>query len=328
MTVEELRENLTLKELADIIDAATPQPDLTSRGLVPESALTDQPSTGVASIDDATEAAARGDWKPAAALLADSYGQWDFRACAVANLARVAADDDGFLVAWRKASPDDAHAAVVDAAALTALAWQLRGASADWVAGFRRVLGQAETAAHRATSALPDDPTPWSTLVTIARASDQVRFAEVWQGVTKRAPLHRRAHQSALQYWSAKWAGSHEQMFTFAEDSARLSRSLSILVVQAAYEKQNDDPKVWRQPNVQDALDTLLHWMVIEGPDNVDARDDLGWAALGLVESGRGTEAVSLFKQLGPHAGGLPWTNSALPTKMFHRYRIRAFKAR
>lgn len=335
LTVEQLRETLTLKELSDILDGATPAPDLTPWGLPPREALRDNPSSGVPAIDAATDAAAAGDWKPATTLLTDSFGQWDFRASAVASLARVAADDESFLTAWRSADPDDKHADVVDCAALTALAWQVRGSmrgketSAEQFTGFRRVLERAETAALRATELLPDDPTPWSTLVTIARGLgyDDAKFSALWQQLTERAPLHRRAHQSALQYWCAKWRGSHEQMFAFAEQAAASAPSLALLVVQAAYEKDGDDPKVWRQPNVRDALDIHLGWLEADGAGNVDARDDLGWSTLALVETGRAPEAIPIFKQLGTDAGGLPWMHSPIPTKMFNNYRIRACKA-
>jgi hypothetical protein len=335
MTVEELRETLTLKELSDIIDNAVPRPELTRWGLVPPSELVDKPSTGVPVIDAATGAAAAGDWKPAAELLADSFGRWDFRACAVASLAGVAADDDGWLAAWRAAEPENQHTEVVDCAALTALAWQIRGTRraeetpAEQFRGFRRTLERAETVANRATRVLPDDPTPWSTLVTVARGIgyDNARFDEVWQGLTERAPLHRRAHQSALQYRCAKWHGSHEQMFAFAEHAAGLSPALSMLVVQAAFEKDDDDAKVWHQPSVREALDTFLRWLETEGADNPDLRADLGWAALALVQSGRGAEAIPIFKQLGPHAGAMPWSLATVPSRMFHSYRVRACKA-
>jgi hypothetical protein len=334
MTIDEFSDTVTAKELSDIVERVTPSPDLTPWGLVPQAALVDEPSTGIPPIDSAADAAASGVWKPAAALLADSYRQWDYRAGAVMSLARVAANEDEWLAAWRAAEPDNAHIDVVDCAALTQLAWQLRGTkraaetSAEQVADFHRVLVRAEAAANRATRLLPDDPTAWFTLLIIARGRgyDRARFDEVWQGLTERAPLHRRAHSSALQYRCAKWCGSHEQMFDFAERAATLSPSLSLLVVQVASEKEADDPKVWQQSKVRDAVDTFVNWLGTNGPDTVDLRDDLGWAALGLVKIGRGAEAIPLFQRLGPHAGGLPWSYAYNPIGMFNDYRIEACK--
>jgi hypothetical protein len=336
MTIDELSKTLTTQEISDIVDRATPGPDLTRWGLVPKADLVSTPSAGVPAVDGAVEAANGGDWKPAARLLADSLGQWDFHACAVDNLAEVAADDDAWLTAWRAECPDDAHTEVVDSAALITLAWQLRGTkqaaetSREQFADFRRVLAQAETAATAATRALPDDPTPWYTLVTIARGLgyDHARFDEIWQCLIERAPLHRRGHRSALQYWCAKWQGSHEKMLAFAEQAAASSPSLSMLVVRAAYEKQFEDRQVWQQQNVRDAVDATLRWLETDGADNVDLRDDLGWAALALVESGRGGEAIPIFQRLGTYAGGQPWSYAGLPAGMFHEYRVRACKAR
>lgn len=336
MTIDELSKTLTLEELSEIVDRAKPAPDLSRWGLVPKADLITTPSAGIAAVDDAVDSAKAGDWKPAAQLMLDSLGQWDFRACAVDNLAEAAADDDAWLTAWRTERPDDPHPEVINAAALVTLAWQLRGTkrgnetTRQQFADFHRVLTQAETAANNATRLVPDDPTPWYTLVTIARGLtyDHTRFSEVWQALIERAPQHRRAHRSALQYWCQKWRGSHEQMFAFAEQAAASSPSHALLVIRAAYEKQFDDRKIWHQPNVRNALDTALHWLDTDGATNVDIRDDLGWSALGLVESNRGPEAIPIFQKLGPYAAGQPWSYSALPAGMFHDYRIRACKAR
>ncbi|MFH8387091.1 hypothetical protein ACH4E7_40305 [Kitasatospora sp. NPDC018058] len=35
--------------------------------------------------------------------------------------------------------------------------------------------------------------------------------------MTARDPHHLRAHEGALQYWCAKWHGSHELMHTFVD---------------------------------------------------------------------------------------------------------------
>lgn len=332
--VQDLRSILSVKELAEIIDNAKPHLDLALWGLAPRASLDDRPSTGVPAVEAAVSAAVVGDWQPAAELLVESYGDWDLRACAVQALAKAAANDDGWLVAWRTARPDDGHAAVVDCAARTALAWQLRGGkrvretTAKQFDDFNRVLTDAEAAAEQATLAMPDDPTPWATLVTIARGRsyDHAEFDRVWQGLVERAPLHRRGHQSALQYWCAKWSGSDERMFEFAEQAAKRSPSLNVLVLQAAREMMPDAPRVWRQPNVRDALDVLLRWLTTDGADSVDVRDDLGWAAMALVENNRGVEAVKLFQRLGSYAGGAPWRDFASPAMKFNDCRVRACK--
>jgi hypothetical protein len=329
----------------DLLDAVTPEeelelarkafggPNMERSGLVPSAELVGKTSSGVPAIEAAVEAAQRGEWEPAAEVLAESYGDWDLRARAVMSLADVAAGDDTWLTAWRDARPEERDIAVVDGEALMMLAWQLRGTAraqnttAEQFGGFHRVLPRAEEVAEQAAKALPDDPTPWFSLVTIGRglSYDHERFGRVWQGVVDRAPMHRAAHVSALQYWCAKWRGSHERMFAFAEEAIEKSPSLSGLMVQAAYEF--DDPKVWRQSNVQDAIEVLLAWLAGEGSNSLHVRDDLGWAAMALVDSGRAAEAFPLFQRLGNYAGGAPWRYWDNSVLVFDQYRAKVVKA-
>lgn len=333
--VEELPNILSRKELWTLVSNAAPKLDLSAWGLPATATLDDRPSSGVPAVEAAVAAAAGGEWEPAAEVLAESYGDWDLRARAVEALAAVAANDDGWLVTWQAARPDDGHAAVVDCAARTALAWQLRGkasaanTTAKQVEDFRRVLTDAETAAKRAVSALPDDPTPWATMLEIARglAYDHAEFDRVWQELVQRAPLHRRGHEAALEYWSARWQGSHERMFAFAQQAADQSPSLSTLVLRAAQDTSVSDAKVWRRPAVRAALDILLEWLETDGANSVNARDDLGFAAVALVENERGADAVRMFRRLGTYAGGAPWCEWwSIPVAGFNGYRVRACK--
>jgi hypothetical protein len=328
--------------VTDFVEACTPEeeeqmllramrgPDVTRWGLPPRSALVAKPSTGVPAVDLAVDAAKAGDWRPAAAVLADSLGDWDLRTAAVRALGGVAANDDDWLAAWRAASRDDPHIAVVDAESIVYLAWSLRGSAlakdttAEQALGFHRVLPRAEEAVARAAEGLPADPTPWDTLLTAARglSYDHDRFAKVWREVMDRAPLHRGAHQSALQYWCAKWRGSTERMYAFAAEAAEKSPSLAVIMVQAAFEVDG-----WTRPDVQHALDVLVGWLDTDEANTVHLRDDLGWAAAALVDSGRAAEALPLFRRLGAYAGGSPWQNWDKPVVVFEQYRAKAAKA-
>lgn len=332
VSVDEVVESLTLDEVVDIVDRATPGRDLSRWGLVPRARLTEKTRTGVAAIDDAVTAADGGDWVPAADLMAGSYGEWDRRAAAATRLGDVAAADDAWLVAWRTARPDDRHAAPVDAEGLVRLAWQLRGSAlakdttAEQFEHFHRVLGRAETAAAAAAEALPGDPTPWVTLATIARglSYDHAAFERVWQGVVDRAPLHRRGHLAALRYWGPRWSGSAERMWAFAEEGAAKSPSLAVLVLWAAWVSGNG---AWRRPAVRDALEAHLGWLAAEGASGVHVLDDLGWAAGALVKSGNAAAAVPYFRRLGDYAGCAPWSLTNKPTYFFNEARIKACKA-
>jgi hypothetical protein len=334
ITVDELTDSLTLDEKIDLVERVSPGPDLSAWGMVARAELTERRLTGVPAIDDAVAAAWAGNWTPAAEVLASSYGEWDYRAMAVVLLAEVAAHEDASLTAWRASCPDDRHFAAVDCESLMSLAWQLRGTALaedtppERFAHFHRVLGRAEKSAMAATELLPGDPTPWATLATVARGLryDHADFDRVWRELVERAPHHRYGHVTALQYWCARWAGSDERMWAFAEEAAATSPPLNVLVLQAARESDAED--AWRRSTVRDALDELLRWLNSEeGASSVHAHDDLGWAAMALVNSGRAAEAVPLFQRLGRHAGGAPWRLTARAAYVFNSYRDRACKA-
>jgi tetratricopeptide (TPR) repeat protein len=324
VAVEELPNVVPRKELWALVNSATPDIESAFWYLPSRTTLDDRPSSGVPAVEAAVAAAAGGDWEPAAEVLAESYGDWDLRALAVEDLAAVTANDDGWLVTWQTARPGDGHAAVVDCTARRALAWQFK--RAGQLEDFRRVLRDTEPVVERALLAMPDDPTAWVEKARIAweLGYDHAEFEWVWQALVERAPLHRRGHEAALAYWTA-WA-SRERGFAFAQEAAERSPSLNVLVVRAAVSLSSTKPRVWRRPEARAALDASLAWLTGDGADSVNVRDDLGLAAVALVETGRGAEAVELFRRLGRYAGGEPFRNSPVPVAVFSSYRERACK--
>ncbi|MCD0447322.1 hypothetical protein LO763_27270 [Glycomyces sp. A-F 0318] len=300
---------------ADIVPGLPdiPPVDVTRWGLPPESALSTDLSRPVPVIGAAVAAARAGDWRPAAQLLERSHGDWAMRAAAVHALGEAAADDGAWLNAWRAAVGQDRHLAVVEAHGTFWLAWKLRGDRPEATAGqhdaFHQTVLRAEAAAHQAIRLAPEDPTPWCTLVTLARGRgyDPETFAAIWRELQARDPLHRAGHEFALMYW-AEAASSSEPVFAFAERAAAASPSLAFLVVQAAVECEDGDEAIWRDARVQRALDAVSRWLSAPaGGGGVYAGADRHWAAYGLVSAGRGAEAVPLFAQLGTDASGRPW---------------------
>jgi len=269
----------------------------------------------------ARDAYVAGDWQPGAELLADIGTDWGRRSAAVAVLSKAAANDDTALKAWRAARPDDPDAAVVHADALTEVAWQIRSAqrasqvSQEQFASFLRILEEADEACQLAAKLAPEDPTPWEKRCTIAmgRQYSADDFREVWAGVMARDPLHVNGHARGLQYWCAKWFGSHEQMWAFAEEGAAKHPKLSWLPLAAAFEMwAADAPDPWQDPRVERALATLLPWLDGEGRDTPEEREGRAYAARALVELKRGPEAVEQFRRLGTHTDGAVWSYSAL----------------
>lgn len=291
-------------------------PDIAALGLVPDEEVSAEevlPEPLAAAVN----AAAGGDWVPAASLLRAAGRNWDLRYYYVKRLGKVAADDDRWLTAWRAAQPGAVNAAAVHAESLVHLAWEVRsGRSAQHVsnqqfATFHRILAEAETAALHATTLLPDDPTPWVTLITICRGLgyDADRWRALWAEVTARAPYHRPGHETSLQYWCKKWHGSHEQMFAFAARAASLAPSLTPLPLGAAFEYWvEEDTSVLKSAEMQAAADVVLRdWLSGAGADTPWTVDDRSLVAITLTFGGRAMPAVEQFRLLGTRGDSILW---------------------
>ncbi|GLZ31061.1 hypothetical protein Lesp02_32500 [Lentzea sp. NBRC 105346] len=313
------RRGVEIDQLPDYVAASLMRPkkaDPARHGLVPDVEVSTSPPRDDRELRAAEAAARAGDWEQAAALVAGTWLDWDRRAVVVHALAGIAAHDDTWLEKWRAARPDDRDLAVVHADALVQLAWLVRGSArasrttAEQFDGFHRVLVQAEEAARHATRVLPDDPTPWGTLLTLARglSYDHDAFERLWDELVKRDPHHRAGHEQALQYWCGKWSGSHELMIDFATRAAAKSPTLAGLPLRAAFELELDDAADWK--SVRPAIDVLLTL------DEMSAADR-GWLALALVRTKRYAEAVEQFRALGTNASGMPWRYYGDAAKLF-----------
>ncbi|MEV6830837.1 DUF4034 domain-containing protein [Amycolatopsis sp. NPDC051102] len=334
MTVEEYAKTLSRDELAQFV----PQDDkpkselldVTRWGLPAGKEVSAAPFLADARVAEAVAAYRAGDWQPAATLLADLGTDWDRRAFAVQQLGDAAADDDAPLKAWQASGSADA--AVVNAQGLVALAWQIRTratpehVSEEQWAGFFRVLEDAEAATRAAVEAVPEDPTPWCTMLMVARGRqyDNDGFRAVWTELAARDPLHRAAHDQALQYWCAKWFGSHEQMFAFADEAAAKAPKLAGLTLVAAHEAEAKDVEAWQSERTQRALDVVVPWLAGEGRDHPANLRDRAYAAKALVVNGRCDEAVEQFMVLGTHADALVWAYGGKPVHEFVKTRYLA----
>lgn len=315
---EAKRRGVEFDDLPDEVVAArlSGRVDVTRWGLVPDVEVVVRGPVD-AELDAACAAAAEGGWEPGARLLSATRGDWERREQVVRALADRAVKNGAFLQEWHDADPSDGDLAVLHAQSLLHLAWEARGAARAAQTGpaqfaaFHRLLTKAQVAAHRAAEALPEDPTPWTTLATLARglSYDHDRFGRVWDELCAREPHHRHGHVQALQYWCRKWRGSHELMCDFATRAANASPALAALPILAALEGVENDPKVWRSPMVRDALDVLLPRLAGEGAATKAQRSDRGLAIAALMMAERHDEAVDQFRVLGPHADGEPWQN-------------------
>ncbi|WP_053733102.1 hypothetical protein [Nocardia sp. NRRL S-836] len=303
-------------------------------GLVPDTEVTAEPPVEDPALEAVKADIRAGHWENAADLTASTYGQWDRRQRVTWALADLAANDDTWLNAWHSARPADPHWSVVHALALVSLAWDIRGSSLatdttrSQLDGFHRVLTEARTAARAAAAVLPDDPTPWNTLITLARGlgADHDEFRTLWAELVARDPLHHNGHLQALQYWCAKWHGSNEMALGFALEAAAASARFAGLPLRAAQEAEDTDSSLWMAPEVVEALEGLLHRLADEGADTVAVREDRGYAILALLRMRRFDEAVAQFRVLGVHADAAPWNYFELPVITFLSMRGDAMK--
>ena len=104
-----------------------------------------------------------------------------------------------------------------------------------------------------APSCNPADPVPWRIALTHARGMQAPRevFDDYLAEAEARDPHHFGCHAQALQYLCAKWYGSHEEKFRYAERvaaSAPPGSGLHALPLQAALEYRLSRPTSPRAP--------------------------------------------------------------------------------
>jgi hypothetical protein len=175
----------------------------------------------------ALEAARRGEWHQAAALLSAS-GDADVRYERLWVLAQESVHDSQWIEEWFAARPTDPAVHSARAELAMQRAWAARGAafadqtSEQQLRAFFTGLDQAQRLAERAIELGPEDPSPWATLVQMARGQQvpQEEFEHRVQELFARAPHHVQGSFAVLQTLCEKWMGSTEAMFGMARELA------------------------------------------------------------------------------------------------------------
>ncbi|MGF1237403.1 hypothetical protein ACQSME_09095 [Streptomyces sp. 2-6] len=314
--------------------------DVAAYGLLPREELdATQYGPTAPEVADATLAVRQGDWRPGAALLAAAGQDWDRRWYRLTTLARVAAEEEAWLHAWRTERPDDPDAAAVHAQALLYRAWHARGegyakdTSADRLARFRQLLQAAFEAARTAASLAPHDPSPWVTMVTAARGLvlPHEEFRRIWGELTARAPHHFYGHLNALQYWCAKWCGSDRLAHRFAREasaSAPPQSLLAVLPLEAAFERalQGPGPVPLAGRHTKSELDAVRAALAAVPADDPRVPLVRHRLAAALTLAGKGAEALEHFRLLEPWVGAEPWTFHGNPVAAYDRARALAIE--
>ncbi|MET7859478.1 hypothetical protein ABZS81_20080 [Streptomyces sp. NPDC005318] len=294
--------------------------------LVPDEAVVvDSPD---AALRTALAAATAGDHGPARDLLAATraHAQWELRDGYVARLADGALHNPGWLDAWLAESPEDPDAALVKADLCIGQAWEIRtperarSVSRDQFQAFFALLEDAVPVIGAAAGLNPADPVPWRIALTHALGSQAPRavFDDYWAEATARDPHHYGCHTAALQYLCAKWYGSHEEMFAFAEGAAATAppgSKLHALPLSAAleYEVLTEGPTSAAPdpfaPRVAAAVTRALALSAEYAPGSREAAGFRNQLALMLLRAERWHDALDTFRAIGATATTYPWAH-------------------
>ncbi|MCM2392356.1 hypothetical protein [Streptomyces albipurpureus] len=260
-------------------------------------------------IGPALVAAALGEWRPAADLLAATRAaaEWENRDRYVMRLATFADARDEWLSAWLTQTPRDPDALVVRAELAVRRAWH----SPARHERLREIGPLIDAAADSATS----DPVPWRIALDHARGThaDHRAFEALWEQAVRRSSHHYGCHVAALRYLSAQWYGSHRECFDFAEQAAAdaLPGSLvQALPVRAAFAwlESGDTSSSVSQDRTDTATDLAIALSAGYPPGDPWPAEVRNLTAYVLVRRGRWQEALDQFRLIGPHATSFPWS--------------------
>jgi hypothetical protein len=302
------------------------------------------PDCGDALLTAAKQDVVIGRWEGVRQLLRDTGTEWVPRGHRIRLLA-LACANTSISESWLAAEPRSADALVLRAATETARAFYLaiaagRGAPID-----QNRINDAVMACLRAAEAYPEDPTPWISLIALARLYPTgVRRQELgrwWDELYERDPYSVEGHIQVLHYYSARWHGTHDLMYDFARDAADVAppgSALPVLVQVARVEeyrymldeaqgRQDALAGIGRHWNhdeaVNDVRRTWQRW-IVEGPDEtvepgeVHQLNHLTHAAC-YAEVPDITAA--LFRLLGRRATRTPWSYTGDPEKQIIKWR-------
>ncbi|MEW2166338.1 hypothetical protein AB0912_25575 [Streptomyces sp. NPDC007084] len=258
-------------------------------------------------LGPALVAAARGEYAPAAKLLATTResAEWENRDRYALRLAAFARSRDGWLRQWQAADPHDPDALLVRAELAVRRGWESPARA--------ELLREVAPLITSAAEGDPRDPVPWRIALDHARGTNlgHTGFERLWGEAVRRSPHHYGCHVAALQYLSAAWYGSHTECFDFAEPAAEdaLPGSLvQALPVRAAfaYLTEGGGPAVPRA-RLDAAADLAIEVSAsyaAADPWPAEVRNLLTYV---LIRLDRWQDALEQLRLIGPYATSFPW---------------------
>ena len=290
-------------------------------------------------VRDAVAAAMEGDHAPVAALLAETreHEAWEERSHVAWVLADRSLRAPQWLDAWQEQEPESPDALLVRSQLLVLQAWEVRsGVRADQVAdeqwrAFFAVLEAATPVVSEAVAASPHDPTPWTVALQHgmgAGASREV-FDDYRDAFMEVAPTHHASHRAALTHLMAKWHGSHEESFAYADWAAGRAEPesrLHTLPLVAEYEHLVEVGRAAaieaRGERIDRAITLARAWVDAYGHlDPRGAEETRNLLALVLFLTERPAEAYEQMERIGARATAYPWLYYGEPRDTFLTYR-------
>jgi hypothetical protein len=288
-----------------------------------------------------------GRWQGARDLLRDTGRDWDRRTHRMRLLADTAAGIRT-VETWQTADPGDQDALVLRAETevmriFAAVAERTRAEgvppapSEDAVD--RSHLDRAARICLQAAEKHPADPVPWVSLMTLARlyAHGHPHVWHWWRELQARDAYSREGHHQVLRHLSARWHGSHGEMYNFARDSAAFApvgSPLAALTQTARAEHYRHRVAVegptavgltyhWTHEVAVQALHATMRDWISHRSGMEYAQDvaDLNTVLHALIFAGMRDQAREVNRQLGDRPTRVPWSYSGDPESLFDHWR-------
>ncbi|WP_330281160.1 hypothetical protein [Streptomyces sp. NBC_00588] len=301
------------------------------------------PDCGDTDLTNACHDIVIGRWQGVRDLLRVTGPQWLARGHRVELLAQACASSST-VESWLAAEPRSGDALVLRAATETARAFNLAIAAGRGMPIDQHRIDTAVTACLEATEAYLDDPTPWISLISVARLYPSgVRRQELarwWDELHQRDPYSVEGHLQILHYYSARWHGTHGLMYDFARDAAGVAPpgcALPVLVQYARVEEyryaldaaQGSRSAMalgqhWNHDGaVSDVRRTWQRWIMGRTHDGIAPGElrDLNHLAHAACHAGASDIAAPVLRMLGCRATRTPWSYTGDPEQQIVKWR-------
>lgn len=278
-----------------------------------------------------------GRWAGLRELLELTGEDWDSRTHRVRVLADAAAGGK-CVETWQVAQPDNPDALVLRAEVEVVRVFRV--VARDGAVATERLDATVEACVN-AAKAVPRDPVPVVSLLTIARLfpGGHPAIDAWWVEMQRRDPFNREACHQVLRYFSSRYHGSGQTAQGFARECAQRAPYGSPIAVlplvarveEFRYRSGQEDfggvglNDVWIDEWAMHDLDIALdRWF--RRRDRVFAQDvpDLHYLAHGLCFGNRIEQSVPVFEYIGDLGASNPWSLTGDPASAFGYWRSRA----